>query len=61
MEVEKIKRYVGKKVFVILNNNYQYTFVVPDFIGSSFHIVDKFGDQIDISCDFISFIKEVRE
>jgi len=61
MDVETVRRHVGKKVLIILNNNFQYTAIVPDFNGSSFSITDKFGESIDIECNFISFIKEVEE
>jgi hypothetical protein len=57
MDIETIKKYVGKKVLLILKNNFQYTVVIPDFHGSSFTVKDKFGDEVEISCDFISFIK----
>lgn len=61
MEENTIKKYIGKKVLIILKNNFQYTIVIPEFNGSSFSVKDKFGENIEISCEFINFIKEVRE
>lgn len=61
MEVLVVKKYIGKKVLLILKNNYQYTVTIPYFDGSSFEVVDKYGDNVEIECDFINFIKEVRE
>ena len=61
MDIETIKKYVGKKVLLILKNNFQYTVIIPEFHGSSFSITDKFGEKADIECDFINFIKEKEE
>lgn len=61
MEENNIKKYIGKKVLIILKNDWQYTITIPEFVGSSFSVKDKFGEKIEISCDFISFIKEVPE
>jgi ribosomal protein L21E len=61
MDEESIKKYVGKKVLIILKNSYQYTCIIPEFSGKSFSVIDKFGERLDVSCDFINFIKEVPE
>lgn len=61
MEEYKVRKYVGKKVLIILRNDFQYTSVIPEFEGSSFNIIDKFGAHVDIECEYISFIKEVGE
>ena len=61
MNVEYIKRYVGKKVLVILKNNFKYTFVMPDFEGNSFYIKDKYNHDVTIDCDMVSLISEVGD
>jgi len=61
MKVEDIKKYVGKKVEIILKNNWRFTFTVPEFIGTSFSITDKFGESVDIDCDLIMLIKELPQ
>jgi len=60
MEENNVRKYIGKKVLVILRNNFQYTIIIPNFIGTSFSVKDKFGADVEISCDFISFIKELK-
>ena len=57
MEVENVKKYVGKRCRIILTNNYTYTAVIPDFNGDAFTIKDKFGDEIEIDCKMIGIIQ----
>jgi len=61
MEENNIRKYIGKKVLIILKNNFQYTITIPEFYGSSFSVEDKFGEHVEISCDFINFIKELPQ
>lgn len=58
MEVEKVKEYIGKKVLLILKNNYKFTTTIPYFKGTSFTIVDKYNQKATIDCDTISMIYE---
>jgi len=60
MEENNVRKYIGKKVLIILKNNWRYTCLLPDFQGSSFSIKDKYGEIVEISCDFINFIKEIN-
>jgi len=60
METYIVKKYAGKKVYLFLKNNFRYTCVLPKEINQDFTIVDKFGKTIEISCDFISSVQEVR-
>lgn len=62
MDEEKVKKYIGKRVLIILKNSFQYTAVIPRFEGSGFTITDKFKKRIEIECDFIAFIelKEIK-
>ena len=61
MEVEKVKKYIGQKVMLILKNNYKFTVVIPDFSGHSFEITDKFDQKAEIECDMISMIYEKED
>jgi hypothetical protein len=61
MEVNNVRKYIGKKVLVILRNNFQYTIIIPNFSGSSFSVRDKFNANVEISCEFIDFIKELEQ
>jgi len=58
MNIEDIKKYVGQKVLIILKNNYKFTTIIPEFNGTSFQIVDKFGQKVMIECDMVSMIYE---
>jgi hypothetical protein len=58
MEIETVRKYIGRKVLIILKNNFQYTAIIPEFENDEFTITDKFGKQIEISCDYIAFIEE---
>jgi len=65
MEVPVILKYAGKKVRLVLRNNYNYTCVIPPkekWSGErSFTIKDKFGERVDIECEFIGVISEIIE
>lgn len=58
MEKREVKKYVGKKVLLILRNNYKFTVTIPEFEGYSFEIIDKFGKKATIECSMISMIYE---
>ncbi len=58
MDVKQVKKYIGKKVLLILKNNYKFTTIIPDFDGNSFDIIDKFGQKATIECDMVSMIYE---
>lgn len=61
MDVEQIKKYIGKKVLLILKNNYKFTVIIPDFSRNSFSVKDKFGQDVTIDCDFVSMIYEKED
>jgi hypothetical protein len=65
MEVPVVLKYVGKKVRLVLKNNYNYTCTIPkhkDWSGEkSFSIKDKFGENVDIECEFIAIINEIND
>ena len=57
MEIENVQKYVGKRVLLILKNNFKYTTTIPKFKKSTFCIIDKFGLQAEIDCDAIAIIQ----
>ncbi len=59
MDAEEVRKYIGKRVLLVLKNNFKYTSVIPPFDGNSFSIVDKYGHNVTIECDMISLITEV--
>jgi small nuclear ribonucleoprotein (snRNP)-like protein len=60
MEVSTIRKYAGKKVYLILKNNFHYTAQLPREIDKDFFIVDKFGNEVVISSDMVAFVQEVK-
>lgn len=56
MEVEKVKKYIGEKVLIVLRNNFKITCIIPNFSGTSFETTDKFRERVTIECAMISFI-----
>ena len=60
MDVAEVKQYIGKRVLVVLQNNFKFTFVMPEFESHVFSIVDKFGNNVTIECSLISLIYEKR-
>lgn len=58
MEEEEVKKHIGKKVLLILKNNYKFTLIIPDFDGHSFTFFDKFDQKVTVECAMISMIYE---
>lgn len=61
MKEDEVNKYAGKKVLIILKNDFKYTVTLPYEIGESFSVTDRYGANITISCDMIGLIKEVQE
>lgn len=61
MEIEDVKRHIGKKRLIILKNSYKYTAVIPEFSKSSFTIVDIFGDIVSLDCSSIESLIPIRD
>ena len=59
MDVEEVRRYVGKKVLIVLNNGFKYTTILPSTINTTFTIKDKYDNYVTIDCDMIKLISEV--
>ena len=61
MKESDVKKYIGKRVLLILKNNYKFTAIIPLFESDSFTIRDKFGQEVTISCDYIAMIYEKED
>ncbi len=61
MEIYNLKKYAGQKVYLILNNNFRYTTILPNEITSEFTFTDKFGKSRTVSADFVAFVEECNE
>ena len=60
MEVEKVRKYTGKKCFIVLKNDFKFTAVIPEFSGNCFDIIDKYGASVSIDCSMINLISELN-
>lgn len=60
MESIQLKQYVGKEVKIILQNGFRFTFIMPNFKGSVFSVVDKYGNNVTIDCSSITLIFEKK-
>lgn len=58
MKYEDILKYEGKKVIVLLKNNYRYKGTVIKVISDSIILNDKYGQDVLISFDTISTLSE---
>lgn len=58
MDVEKVNKYINKKVLLILKNGFKFTCVIPEFEGNSFEIIDKYEKKAEIVCSMIEMIYE---
>ena len=58
MNIEKVRKYMGKKCLLILKNNFKITTVIPKFDDDSFDCIDRYGKALTIECDMISLIYE---
>jgi hypothetical protein len=61
MDIKTLKKYSGRKVLLILKNNFNYTTVLPAKFSEDFRILDKFGKSIVINADFVSAIREIED
>lgn len=61
MDINILRKYAGKRVYLILKNNYRYTTSLPDTIQDTFTIQDKFGKELQITADFVAFVNECDE
>ena len=61
MQAEDVRKYVGKRVLIVLKNHFKYTAEIPFFLGSTFTIKDKYGNEVTLDCDFILLISDFKE
>lgn len=62
MEIEVLRKLEGKRVRIILKNNFTYSYVILEITKDNFvSFVDKFGENLIIDPDYISAVSEVRE
>ena len=61
MELNNVKKYVGKKCRIILKNNYNYTTIIPELDGETINFVDKYGDAVSIDCNVIGIIQVIGD
>ena len=58
MNSRDIKKYSGKRVLIVLRNNYKYTVVIPEFEGNAFTVRDVFDHEVTIDCSMVVLITE---
>jgi small nuclear ribonucleoprotein (snRNP)-like protein len=59
--MDEIKRFVGKKIFVILNSNRKYSGVIKSVSEDGFvFLLDKFDQEIMFKVSDINLIEEER-
>ena len=59
--MDEIKRFVGKKIFVILNSNRKYSGVIKSVSDDGFvFFLDKFNQEIMFKVSDIDLIEEER-
>jgi len=61
MKEEELNDFKGKKVFVVLRNNFHYTAEILSSGEEFVKIKDKFGGVVLLNIDEIKSIEEVRE
>lgn len=61
MEVESIKQHEGKRCRIVMNNNYNYTTIIPKVKGSIITFTDKFGKIITTDCKMIGAIEVLED
>lgn len=58
MDECEVKKYIGKRVLLVLKEGFKFTTTIPSFKSHSFEITDKYGKKASIDCDMISMIYE---
>jgi hypothetical protein len=63
MEIDNIKKYLGKRVFLILKSGYKYKCYLEknSLTGTTLSFKDKFDYDVDIDISEISYISIARE
>ena len=61
MKKKDIKRYEGKRLKILLKNNFFYTCNIEEVMQDCIRIKDKFGNSILISLEDISMVTVIGE
>lgn len=61
MKLEEIRKYTGKKVLIVLKNNFKYSTVLPMNIDETFTIIDRYGNELTIDCFMVGMIMESEQ
>ena len=61
MKKNEILCYEGKKIKILLKNNFVYTCFIEEYFEDSIKIKDKFGNLVIISLENISMITELNQ
>lgn len=54
------KRWIGKRVYIILKNNRQYSGTIINQTETAFELRDKFGLHVLIAFDDVSLLQEQK-
>ncbi len=60
MDGESLNQYVGKRVKIILNNNFWYKAEVISSSENEFKFVDIKGKNISVDPSFVSMVEEIE-
>ena len=61
MQAEDVRKYIEKRVLIVLKNHFKYTAEIPSFLGNTFTIKDKYENEVTLDCDFILLISDFKE
>lgn len=61
MKQEEVKKHVGKKVKIILTNNYRYSGIVLKVDEECLLLKDKFSNNVSIDLSSIMLFEEVND
>jgi hypothetical protein len=61
MKKEDLRCYEGKKIKILLKNNFVYTCSIQEFLEDCIKIRDRFGNLVLVSLGDISMITEIQE
>lgn len=61
MQIEILKKFEGKKVRIILKNNFSYSFIVFKITGDNLlEFKDKYGEVLTVEPSYISAVTEIN-
>ena len=61
MQIEILKKFEGKKVRIILKNNFSYSFIVFKITGDNLlEFKDKYGEVLTVEPSYVSAVTEIN-